>query len=91
MLNELHSLSNSLSAMGVSLEQWHQEYHTLPKMRTNAPCVRIWIDSDGKIPSFDLISEELAANPVVREKYLGRNFEFRRKHFDEPAPEPEDE
>lgn len=61
MLNELHSLSNSLSAMGVSLEQWHQEYHTLPKMRTNAPCVRIWIDSDGKIPSFDLISEELAA------------------------------
>lgn len=26
-------------------------------------------------------SEELAANPVVREKYLGRNFEFRRKKF----------
>ena len=27
-------------------------------------------------------SEELADNPVVREKYLGRNFIFRRKHFD---------
>ena len=27
-------------------------------------------------------SEELAENPVVREKYLGRNFIFRRKQFD---------
>ena len=27
-------------------------------------------------------SEELAANPVVREKYLGRNFIFNRKKFD---------
>lgn len=25
---------------------------------------------------------ELAENPVVREKYLGRNFVYRRKHFD---------
>ena len=31
----------------------------------------------------EVYAEELAANPVVREKYLGRNFEFRRKHFDE--------
>ena len=27
-------------------------------------------------------SEELAENPIVREKYLGRNFIFRRKKFD---------
>ena len=27
-------------------------------------------------------SEELASNPVVREKYLGRNFIFHRKQFD---------
>ena len=27
-------------------------------------------------------SEELAENPVVREKYLGRNFVLHRKHFD---------
>lgn len=27
-------------------------------------------------------SEELAENPIVREKYLGRNFIFRRKQFD---------
>ena len=29
-----------------------------------------------------LPSEELAENPIVREKYLGRNFIFRRKKFD---------
>ncbi|MBD5282353.1 MAG: LPS export ABC transporter ATP-binding protein, partial [Bacteroides sp.] len=30
---------------------------------------------------FQGTSEELAENPVVREKYLGRNFIFRRKQF----------
>lgn len=51
---------------------------------------RAYLLFEGKI-LYQGTSEELAANPVVREKYLGRNFEFRRKHFDEPAPEPEDE
>ena len=27
--------------------------------------------------------EELAANPIVREKYLGRDFELRRRKFDD--------
>jgi lipopolysaccharide export system ATP-binding protein len=35
---------------------------------------------EGKI-LFQGTSEELAENPVVREKYLGRNFVFRRKDF----------
>lgn len=43
---------------------------------------RAYLLFEGKI-LYQGTSEELAANPVVREKYLGRNFEFRRKHFDE--------
>lgn len=43
---------------------------------------RAYLLFDGKI-LFQGTSEELAVNPVVRAKYLGRNFEFRRKHFDE--------
>ena len=43
---------------------------------------RAYMLFEGKI-LYQGTSEELAANPVVREKYLGRNFEFRRKHFDE--------
>lgn len=39
---------------------------------------RAYMLFDGRI-FFQGSSEELAANPVVREKYLGRNFIFRRK------------
>lgn len=41
---------------------------------------RAYLLFEGKI-LFQGTSEELARNPVVREKYLGRNFEFRRKVF----------
>jgi len=42
---------------------------------------RAYLLFDGRI-LFQGTSEELSENPVVREKYLGRNFVFRRKQFD---------
>lgn len=42
---------------------------------------RAYLLFEGKI-LFQGSSEELSDNPVVREKYLGRNFIFRRKKFD---------
>jgi lipopolysaccharide export system ATP-binding protein len=42
---------------------------------------RAYLLFEGKI-LFQGSSEELAENPVVREKYLGRSFVFRRKKFD---------
>ncbi len=42
---------------------------------------RAYLLFEGKI-LFQGTSEELAENPTVREKYLGRNFVFRRKTFD---------
>lgn len=42
---------------------------------------RAYLLFEGKI-LFQGSSEELAENPVVREKYLGRNFIFRRKKFE---------
>ncbi|MDE6842337.1 MAG: LPS export ABC transporter ATP-binding protein [Muribaculaceae bacterium] len=44
---------------------------------------RAYLLFEGKI-LFQGTSEQLAENPVVREKYLGRNFVFRRKQFDFP-------
>ncbi|MDD6889246.1 MAG: LPS export ABC transporter ATP-binding protein [Bacteroidales bacterium] len=41
---------------------------------------RAYLLFEGKI-LFQGTSEELAENPVVREKYLGRNFVFHRKKF----------
>lgn len=42
---------------------------------------RAYLLFEGQI-LFQGTSEELAGNPVVREKYLGRGFVFNRKHFD---------
>ncbi|MBQ7941349.1 MAG: LPS export ABC transporter ATP-binding protein [Muribaculaceae bacterium] len=42
---------------------------------------RAYLLFEGKI-LFQGTSEELASNPIVREKYLGRNFIFNRKKFD---------
>ena len=42
---------------------------------------RAYLLFEGKI-LFQGTSEELAENPTVRDKYLGRNFVFRRKKFD---------
>lgn len=42
---------------------------------------RAYLLFDGKI-LFQGTSEELAENPIVREKYLGRNFMFNRKKFE---------
>ena len=42
---------------------------------------RAYLLFEGKI-LFQGTSKELAENPIVKEKYLGRNFVFRRKHFD---------
>ena len=42
---------------------------------------RAYLLFEGRI-LFQGSSEELAENPVVREKYLGTNFVFRRKNFD---------
>ena len=41
---------------------------------------RAYLLFDGKI-LFQGTSEELAENPIVREKYLGREFMFNRKKF----------
>ncbi|MCM1428823.1 MAG: LPS export ABC transporter ATP-binding protein [Clostridium sp.] len=41
---------------------------------------RAYLLFEGKI-LFQGTSEELSENPIVREKYLGQNFIFRRKHF----------
>lgn len=44
---------------------------------------RAYLLFEGKV-LFQGTAEELAVNPVVREKYLGRDFELRRRTFDTP-------
>lgn len=51
---------------------------------------RAYLLFEGKI-LFQGTSEELSENPVVREKYLGRNFLFYRKKFDDFDNKEEEE
>jgi lipopolysaccharide export system ATP-binding protein len=44
---------------------------------------RAYLLFEGKV-LFQGTAEELSANPVVREKYLGHNFELRKRTFDTP-------
>ena len=44
---------------------------------------RAYLLFEGKV-LFQGTAEELAANPIVREKYLGRDFELRKRVFDVP-------
>ena len=53
--------------------------HNAPE--TLSICDRAYLLFEGKI-LFEDTSELLAENPVVRDKYLGHNFVFRRKNFD---------
>lgn len=61
MINELYELSKAIEQAGVTPQQWHREYMILPKIRKNAPCIKIMI-LDGQIVSLSTISEELGAN-----------------------------
>lgn len=61
MLNELHGLAKALSGADILVKQWHREYLTLPKVRPNAPCFRIWVGGSGDIPGFNCLSQELVA------------------------------
>lgn len=42
---------------------------------------RAYLLAEGRI-LFEGTSEQLSENPLVRQKYLGQNFVFRRKHFE---------
>ncbi len=60
MLNELHNLSETLGVMKINTKEWHREYKLIPKVTVKAPCIRIWINSDGTIRGFDNIDAEIA-------------------------------
>lgn len=51
---------------------------------------RAYLLFEGRI-LFEGTSEDLAANPIVREKYLGRDFELKRRKRDDGLEETEDD
>ena len=62
MLNELYTLSGTLSHMGIKTKKWHREYKLIPKVTKKAPCFRLWLSDNGAIDRVTEIPEELAAS-----------------------------
>jgi hypothetical protein len=60
MLNELYSLSETLSGMTIKTKGWHREYKLIPKVTEKAPCIRIWINADGTVHGFENIDMKIA-------------------------------
>jgi hypothetical protein len=63
MLNELHTLSASLSAMGLKAPDWHRDYKELPQVTDKSPGVRIWLTetAPGTVENIEEIEAGLAS------------------------------
>ena len=88
MLDEPFAGVDPIAVEDIQYIVWKLKYRNIGILITdhNAPETlsitdRAYLLFEGKI-LFQGSSEELSDNPVVREKYLGRNFIFRRKKFD---------
>ena len=88
MLDEPFAGVDPIAVEDIQRIVWKLKYRNIGILITdhNAPETlsitdRAYLLFEGKI-LFQGTSEELAENPVVREKYLGRNFVFHRKKFD---------
>lgn len=49
MLNELHDLAKVLNDEGIDVDEWSSDYHPLPKVTRQSPCLRIWLYDDGSV------------------------------------------
>lgn len=61
MINELYGLAKTLDSKGISSNEWHREYKTLPKVTEKSPCIRIWLDHDGSICGLEELNAEHAS------------------------------
>lgn len=58
MINELYPLSKAMQDAGITVESWHPEYEGLPKIKSDAPCVRI-ILSGNQVVRFESVDKSL--------------------------------
>ena len=61
MINELHNLAKTMERIGISSNEWHREYKTIPKVTEKSPCIRIWLDCNGSICDLECLNEDLAS------------------------------
>ncbi|MDD3586820.1 MAG: hypothetical protein PHQ75_06520, partial [Thermoguttaceae bacterium] len=73
MLNELYGLARTLDSCKISVDEWHREYQSLPKVTRESPCIRIWLGNDASVTGLESISADLAG---VLRKYGNKQGTF---------------
>jgi len=57
LINELNRMAEAIRNAGIQTETWHSKYVTIPKIRPDAPCIRILI-KDGMVGSLRSVDAE---------------------------------
>ena len=57
MIDELVKAANAIEHAGIKPQDWYPKLNRLPKVSKEAPCVRIWLTTDGNIHDIDFINE----------------------------------
>jgi hypothetical protein len=74
MLDELFKAAAAIEHAGISAKDWHPKFKPLPKATTKAPCVRVWLDSEGHIVDLEPLSAKHAAKLRKFEPDNGKSF-----------------
>jgi hypothetical protein len=58
MIDELIRVADAMKDADIVSVNWHPKLKVLPKVSKNAPCVRIWLKSDGHIKDVEALTAE---------------------------------
>ncbi len=60
MINELSRLAEAIEQADIKTQSWYRTYGPIPKIRENAPCIRILIN-DGEVVGISAVNEKIGA------------------------------
>ncbi len=74
MLDELFKAATAIEGAGISVKDWHPKFKPLPAVKKNAPCIRIWLDTEGHITDLESLSSEQVVKLRKFEPNNGQSF-----------------
>lgn len=74
MLDELCKAAVAIKKAGISVKNWHPKFKPLPKVTMKAPCVHVWLNSEGHIVDLEPLSAEHTAKLRKFEPDNGKSF-----------------
>ena len=73
MIDELMKAANAIETAGITQKDWHPKLKVIPKVTKQAPCLRIWLGTDGHIKDIEFMDTKIAADLRKYEPDNGRS------------------